>query len=259
MHGSPPPITRICSTSSAAADDAVTEPTADGSVARAAGSKGRRQRDRGDRLFSPWPCRSTATDGMSRAASCSVTGLQHQLPCQKPWTSTTVGTRLLFPSGPALRSGRPNGCQSVNDQGDRASHSWCEQLPIPQRHTTQAGPLIPQAHDDLAYVSPLGEFFLSLGGVPGRDETSPAAAGSRPHVAPEALRSLGLGGPGRGEEQDDKSRMTGDCHVLRGSPGVRFPRATRLPGGRGSTGASAADSVWSAHGSRHRALSDTDT
>src|SRR3954467_2359582 len=65
--------------------------------------------------------------------------------------------------------------------------------------------------------------------VPGRDETGPAAAGRWPHAAPEVLRSLDLGDPGGVEAQDDKSRMTGDCHVrFRGSPGVRFPRATRL-------------------------------
>jgi RNA-directed DNA polymerase len=37
----------------------------------------------------------------------------------------------------------------------------------------------------------------------------------------------GPGWPRRAEDQDDKSGMTGDCHVpFRGSPGVRFPRAT---------------------------------
>ncbi|MGN5382500.1 group II intron maturase-specific domain-containing protein [Streptomyces lasalocidi] len=48
--------------------------------------------------------------------------------------------------------------------------------------------------------------------------------GPRPYRAPEVLRSLDLGGPGRGEAQNDESRMTGDCHVrFRGSPGVKFP------------------------------------
>src|SRR2546421_252285 len=65
--------------------------------------------------------------------------------------------------------------------------------------------------------------------VPGRDETGPPPIGRRPRAAPDVLRSLDLGDPGGGEDQNDKSRMTGDCHVrFRGSPGVRFPRATRL-------------------------------
>jgi len=65
--------------------------------------------------------------------------------------------------------------------------------------------------------------------VPGWDETGPVATGRRPHATPDVLRSLDLGSTGGGEDQNDKSRMTGDCHVrFRGSPGVRFPRATRL-------------------------------
>jgi hypothetical protein len=65
--------------------------------------------------------------------------------------------------------------------------------------------------------------------VPGRDETGPAAVGRGPHAAPQVLRSLDLGGPSGVEDQDDKGRMTGDCHVrFRGNPGMRLPRATRL-------------------------------
>ena len=42
------------------------------------------------------------------------------------------------------------------------------------------------------------------------------------------LRALGLGETGSPDDQDDKSRVTGDCYArICGSPGVRFPRATR--------------------------------
>ena len=42
------------------------------------------------------------------------------------------------------------------------------------------------------------------------------------------LRALGLGETGSPEDQDDKSRITGDCYArICGSPGVRLPRATR--------------------------------
>ena len=58
--------------------------TPDGSAAYGAGSNGRLHRDEGERFFSPWPSRSTATEEIPRPASCSVTRLQHQLPCQSP-------------------------------------------------------------------------------------------------------------------------------------------------------------------------------
>ena len=42
------------------------------------------------------------------------------------------------------------------------------------------------------------------------------------------LSSTGAG-RARSTGKDEKSGMTGDCHVpFRGSPGVRFPRATRI-------------------------------
>ena len=47
---------------------------------------------------------------------------------------------------------------------------------------------------------------------------------------PQARRPLGLGETGPPDDQDDKSRITGNRYVrICGSPGVRFPRATRLP------------------------------
>src|ERR1019366_6757874 len=52
--------------------------------------------------------------------------------------------------------------------------------------------------------------------------------------------------------QDGKSRMTGDCHVrICGSPGVRFPRATR-PRCTAAPGGLSADGTRIAAGTRAR-------
>ncbi|MFF3160110.1 group II intron reverse transcriptase/maturase [Streptomyces sp. NPDC057910] len=48
----------------------------------------------------------------------------------------------------------------------------------------------------------------------GGDETGPAPAGEGPQAPPEILRSLDLDAPDRAEDQDDKSRMTGDLHSV---------------------------------------------
>ena len=62
----------------------------------------------------------------------------------------------------------------------------------------------------------------------------------RPRLA-AVLRPLGLGETGPPDDQDNKSRITGDRYVrICGSPGVRFPRATRpfsRPGHRISSAA----------------------
>jgi hypothetical protein len=56
--------------------------------------------------------------------------------------------------------------------------------------------------------------------VPGPVEASRVPHGARLRPAARVLRSLELGNPGRGQDQDDKSRMAGDCHVRTcGSPG----------------------------------------
>src|ERR1019366_7279127 len=48
--------------------------------------------------------------------------------------------------------------------------------------------------------------------VPGPVETSRGPHGARLRPAARVLRSLEPGNPGRGQDQNDKSRMTGDCH-----------------------------------------------
>jgi hypothetical protein len=69
-------------------------------------------------------------------------------------------------------------------------------------------------------------------------ETSRAPHGVRLRPAARVFRSLELGNPGRGQDQNDKSRMTGDCHVrICGSPGDsrEFSRTEGLSAGtRGS-------------------------
>jgi len=55
----------------------------------------------------------------------------------------------------------------------------------------------------------------------------PSRAGNASPASTPGSSPTGHGSPPPGD-QDDKSRMTGDRHVrIRGSPGMRFPRATR--------------------------------
>ena len=58
-------------------------------------------------------------------------------------------------------------------------------------------------------------------------QTVPQAGGPGSSIESPACSSTG-NGRARSTGMDEKSGMTGDCHVpFRGSPGVRFPRATR--------------------------------
>ena len=64
--------------------------------------------------------------------------------------------------------------------------------------------------------------------VPDLEESHPGLDRSGRDPA-AVLRPLFLGETGPPDDQDDKSRITGDRYVrICGSPGVRFPRATRL-------------------------------
>jgi hypothetical protein len=55
----------------------------------------------------------------------------------------------------------------------------------------------------------------------------PSRAGNASPASTPGSSPTGHGSTPPGD-QDDRSRMTGDCHVrIRGSPGVRFPQATR--------------------------------
>ena len=59
--------------------------------------------------------------------------------------------------------------------------------------------------------------------VPDLEESHPGL-GRRGGDLAAVLRPLGLGETGPPDDQDGKSRMTGDCHVrICGSPGGKFP------------------------------------
>src|SRR5690606_13035010 len=109
VTGSPPPIRLICEVSTSAARSRFTSATGETSVSTASRLYGCSVSQRGRRAYSPCPAMSTATAGRPAATRWGMTSLQHQEPCQKPWTNTSVD--MIAPSGDAWIKAR-------GDRGD---------------------------------------------------------------------------------------------------------------------------------------------